>query len=156
MSYPVALTSLTEREAITDALYRAMIGFDNYDVSVFNSAWSELDATIDVNGDLIYGLADIRAQLLDFVGPMDTTHTVSNVRVDIKDGASTASLTANVLAQHCPPGRGGELNGPNYLAGSRHFLDLVKSQSDGLWKIKKWTMKAVWGKGDGSVMQRGS
>jgi len=154
MSYPHNLTSLTEREAVTDALYRAIIGFDTNDVSIFNSAWSGQDVTLDLNGKVINGLDAIRTQLLDVVGPMDTTHMISNVRVDVKDGASTASLTAYALAQHCPPGMGGDPSGPKYLAGARYFIDLVKDDSDGLWKATKFVLKRVWTQGDPSVIRR--
>ena len=156
MSHPHILTSLTEREAVADALYRAIIGLDSNDVSIFNSAWSEQNAVFDLRGNVINGLDAIRTQLLDFVGPMDTTHMISNVRVDVKDGASTASLTAYALAQHCPPGKGREPDSPKYLAASTYFLDLVKDKSDGLWKIEKWVMKVIWTQGDSSVMQRPS
>jgi hypothetical protein len=154
MSYPHILASLTQREAITDALYRALIGFDENDLSIFNSAFIGQDVDFEFRGNVIHGLDTLRTRFLDFVGPMDTTHMISNVRVDVKDGASTAYLTANALAQHCPPGKGEELDGPKYLAASRYFIDLVKDESDGLWKIKKWAMKIVWTQGDASVMQR--
>lgn len=154
MSLPHLLTALTEREAVTDAIYRAIIGFDSHDVASFNSAFSGPDAIIIGNGKAINGLEAIRTQLLDFVGPMDTTHTISNVRVDIKDGASTASLHAYALAQHCPKGKGVDLDGQKYLVASTYFVNLVKDKSDGLWKIKRWEMKTIWRQGDRSVMQR--
>jgi hypothetical protein len=156
MSHAHILTSLTEREAITDALYRAIIGFDSNDVAILNSAFSGEDVDIVFNANPISGLDAVRTQLLDFVGPMDTTHMINNVRVDVKDGASTASLTAYALAQHCPPGRGNEPDGPKFLAASEYFIDLVKDKSDGVWKIKKWAMKIIWSQGDASVMQRPS
>jgi len=78
---------------------------------------------------------------------------ISNVRVNLKEGASTAALTANALAQHCPPGRGDESNGPKLLAASTYYVDLVKDESDGLWKIKNMSLKVIWKQGDPSVME---
>jgi hypothetical protein len=155
MSHPHTLTSLTDREAITDALYRAVIAFDSNDVSLLNSAFitKESDVIFDFNGSVINGLDAIRTQLFNFVGPMDTTHMINNVRVDLQDAASTASLSAYALAQHCPPGKGNEADGLKYLAASEYFIDLVKG-CDGQWKIKKWAMKIIWTQGDASVMQR--
>jgi SnoaL-like domain len=153
-THPQILTSLTEREAITDALYRAIIGFDSNNVSIFNSAFIGEDIVFDFNGTAINGLDTVRKQFLDLVGPMDTTHMLSNIRVDVKEGASTASLNAYALAQHCPPGRGNEPNGPKFLAASEYFIDVVKDKSDGTWKIEKWVMKIIWSQGDASVMQR--
>lgn len=156
MSLPHLLTSLTEREAITDALYRALIGFDTYDVSIFNSAWIGQDVVFQLNDTVYNGLDAIRTQLLDFAGPLDTMHMTSNIRVDVKDGASTASLTAYAQNQHCLPGTGADPNSPKFLAASTYSLDLVKDKKDGVWKIEKWIMKVVWTQGDNSVMQRSS
>ena len=78
---------------------------------------------------------------------------ISNVRVDVKDGADTAFLTAYALAQHCPPGKGIEPDGPKLLVGSEYLVDLVKDEGDGLWKIKKWVLNVSWRQGDASVMQ---
>jgi hypothetical protein len=128
MSYPHTLTSLTPREAIVDALYRAIIGFDRNDVSIFNSAFAGEDVIFELHADerrIINGLSTIRTQVLDNVGPMDTTHMISNVRVNVNHGASNASLTAYALAQHCPPGKGREPDAPKYLVGGEYSIDLV-------------------------------
>jgi len=159
MAHPHSVTSLTLREAITDALYRGVIGFDHNDVSIFNSAFAGEDVSFELlagEGEktIVSGLSTIRTQVLDHVGPMDTTHMISNVRVDVKDGADTASLTAYALAQHCPPGRGKEPDGPKYLVGGEYWIDLIRDDGDGLWKIKKWVLKVIWTQGDASVMQR--
>ena len=158
MSYPHTLTSLTPREAITDALYRAIIGFDRYDVDIFTSAFAGEDVSFELydgeNKRVINGLSVLRTQVLDSVGPMDTTHMISNVRVDVKDGADTASLTAYALAQHCPPGKGKETDGSKYLVGGEYWIDLKRDEGDGSWKITKWVLKVIWRQGDASVMQR--
>jgi len=157
MSHPHTLTSLTPREAITDALYRAVIGFDSNDISIFNSAFAGEDVIFELNDGhtrVVNGLSAIHTQVLDQVGPMDTTHMISNVRVAVKDGAGTASLTAYALAQHCPPGRGKEPDGPKFLVGGEYWIDLVRDEGDGLWKIKKWVLNVIWRQGDASVMQR--
>jgi hypothetical protein len=41
MAYILNLSGLTPREAITDALYRAVIGFDRNDIAAFDSAFVE-------------------------------------------------------------------------------------------------------------------
>jgi SnoaL-like domain len=93
-------------------------------------------------------------RVLDHVGPMDTTHMISNVRVDWKDGANTASLTAYALAQHCPPERGKEPDGPKLLVAGEYRIEVVRDEGDGLWKIRKWILDVIWRQGDASVMQR--
>ena len=154
MSYPLTLTSLSPREAITDAVYRAVIGFDRNDVSMLNSAFAGEDVTFGSSGRMITSLTTARETVLAHVGPMDTTHTISNVRIDHKDGADTAQLKCYALAQHCPPGRGKEPDGPKLLVGGEYDIDLVRDEKDGLWKIKKWILDVIWRQGDASVMQR--
>ena len=119
---------------------------------MFNSAFAEEDAIFDLDGYTINGLSAIRTQILDHVGPMDTTHMISNIRVDVKDGADTASLAAYVLVQHCPPGTAKKADGPNYLVGGEIWIDLVRDEGNGLWKIKKWVLDIKWGQGDASVL----
>jgi hypothetical protein len=153
MSYPLNLTSLTPREAITDALYRAVIGFDRNDISMFNSAFAGEDVTFGSAGRMITGLTTARETVFAHVGPMDTSHMISNIRIDVKDGADTAQLKCYALAQHCPPGRGKEPDGPKYLVAGEYGVELVRGEKDGLWKIKKWVLDVIWRQGDASVMQ---
>ncbi|KAL9617233.1 MAG: hypothetical protein Q9160_007961 [Pyrenula sp. 1 TL-2023] len=156
MSCNLSLPSLTPREAVADAMYRALIAFDRNDVSMFNTIFAGEDSTLElISGEkkAYTGLSALRKELFDHVGPLDTTHMVNNVRVDVKDGADTASMTAYVLAQHCPPGRGREPDGPKWLAGGEASLSFVWDEKDGLWKVKKWVMEVMWSQGDPSVMQ---
>lgn len=159
MSYPRSLASLTPREAITDALYRAIIGFDQNDIPSFESAFIGENVTFELDAGeneqmKVESLSIIRDVVLAQVGPMDTTHSISNVRVDIKDGADSASLTCNVLAQHCPPGKGKDPNGPKYLVAGEYSIDLLEDKTEGLWKIKKWVLKVIWRQGDASIIPK--
>ncbi|GAB1200326.1 hypothetical protein APSETT444_009696 [Aspergillus pseudonomiae] len=130
------LPSLSFREAIADALHRAVLAFDIADSALLNSALTA-DAILDLDG----------------VSKLDTTHFVSNGRVDVIEGASVASMTASVLSQHYRPGTG-KVPGAEYLmAGSLYSLDLVRDDTEGLWKIKRWNMKVIWTMGDASVME---
>jgi hypothetical protein len=159
MSYPHILHSVTPREAITDAIYRVLLGLDRYDISIFNSAFAGEDIIFELrdgNTRTITSVSAWRKEILDHIGPMDTTHMISNVRVDIKEGADTASLTSYVVAQHCLPGTGRDPNSPKYLVGAEYFTDLVRDDTDGLWKIKKWVVDTIWSQGDASVMPKPS
>lgn len=146
------LNLITEREAVADALYRAASAFDDNDVGLFNSAMCE-DVIFKMNENVITGREAIKTQFLDFVGPKDTTHMISNVRVDLKPGDKTASLSAYAQAQHCHPGQGCDTSSPKYMSGSRYNLNLVKDKEN-VWKIKEWNMKIIWLEGDASVLLR--
>ncbi|KEY63858.1 hypothetical protein S7711_10045 [Stachybotrys chartarum IBT 7711] len=155
-SSPHILTSLTTREAIIDALGRALSGVDRNDVDLFNSAWAGSEASFEIDDGekkVLPSLDFIRTHVFDKVGPMDTTHSVSNIRVRVDDGAAVASFTACSMAQHCPPGRGKEPNGPKYLVAGEYSADVIKDNEDGVWKLRKCALKVSWVQGDLSVMQ---
>ena len=152
MALPFALPSLSVREAITDALYRCVNGLDTADTALFDSAFTQ-DAIFDLNGDnVMEGLDAIHTGCYDRVAKMDTTHLMSNVRVNIIDGESKASLTASGLAQHYRLGQGREPGATRFLTGCFYFLDCVKDEKDGLWKIKHWRLKIIWTEGDVGVV----
>lgn len=154
-TYPQTLPSLSQRDAITDALYRAAIGSDHHDAALFNSAWAGEDVSMELHDDkirVLEGLAMIRTHVLDKVGPMDTTHNISMVRVNHQDGANTAILTATSMAQHAPAGAGRDPNGTKYTVGGEYSVDLVRDDGDGLWKMKKLVLNVVWSTGDPSLM----
>ena len=153
--YSQSLPSLTEREAIADAVYRAAIASDHNDAELFNSAWAGEDVSMEIHDDnkrVMPDLTTIRTNVLQRVGPMDTTHNISMVRVNYTDGADTASLTATSTAQHCPPGTGRIPDGPKFTVGGEYSVDLVKDGS-GAWKIKKLVLNVIWTAGDASVMR---
>ena len=155
MLCPLTLTSLTPREAIADALYRAIIGFDRNDIPFFNSAFAGEKVTFAIKGDdsrTAHDLSTVRNTTLAHVGPMDTTHMISNIRIDVQDEADTASLTCYALAQHFSVGKGQEPGSPQLLVAGEYAVDLVKDEDDGLWKIKKWISDVIWRQGDRSVM----
>jgi hypothetical protein len=160
MSYQNSLPNLNTNEAIADAVYRSVTAFDRNDFTILESAITK-DAYLELAAGpnertVIEGISTLKTQLFDHIGPMDTTHMVSNVRVNYKAGDSVASLTAYALAQHCPPGRGKDVDGPKFIAGSEYLVDLVLDHGDGLWKVKKWVVDIIWRQGDPSVMQRPS
>jgi hypothetical protein len=142
---------LSTREAIADALYRSVAGLDTPDPALFESAHTQ-DATFEINGRVIDGMKDIIAQIYDPTARLDTTHFITNVRIHVADAASEAKMSASGLAQHYRPGTGREAGATRYMTGSSYFIDLVKDDKDGLWKIKKFQMKATWSEGDRGVI----
>lgn len=98
---------LRDRVEIVDALYRFGLGQDRKDRALFASAFAA-DAELDfrpaaakwgARPPLMSGRDTIVTTILGmFAGRVDTTHQVTNPRVEI-DG-DTARLTALVEAQH--------------------------------------------------------
>lgn len=151
---PIVLSSLSKREAITDAIYRAILAVDTNDMPMLLSAIAPgEDTCFEREGTVVKGADAIKKRMMDMIGPMNTTHTVSNIRVDVKDGADTAFVTATAVAQHYRAGEGADGASQHLLVGGLYNIHLVEDKSDGLWKIKKWILKPVWRDGDRSVMQ---
>lgn len=49
--FPQTLPSLSQREAIADALYRGANASDRHDIALFNSAWAGDDVSIEIHDD---------------------------------------------------------------------------------------------------------
>ncbi|UZJ53741.1 hypothetical protein CBS101457_003061 [Exobasidium rhododendri] len=153
---PVVLSSLTEKEAIADVLYRLLAGLDSNDLAVFESAWYGTNHSICMDSTLITGKEVLRTNMFNVIGPMNTTHMVSNVRIDWKEGATTAAMTAYALAQHFAPGQGREAGAQSFLAGASYHLNLIKDEGDGLWKCEKFVANVLWSQGDRAIMHNTS
>ena len=153
MAHPIVLSSLSPREAVTDALYRALAGLDLNDRELWDSAWVEGSAARFEMNDTVYdGKDTLDDNIFKPIGPLATHHNISNVRVDLRDGADTAYMTAYAIAQHYRAGEGLNPTTKHLISGAMYFMELVKNSSDGLWKMKKWVMKLIWLDGDGSIV----
>ena len=154
MAHPITLTHSGERDAIVDALNRFIIAIDSDDRTMFTSSWATTSEPVfDMgNGTVMNGMEEINSQLMDRVGPLDTQHMLNTVRVDHKNGADQAYVTAYALAQHYRAGEGMDPASQRLLAGASYFVDVVRDSGDKLWKIKKFQMKIIWVEGDWSVI----
>jgi hypothetical protein len=140
--------AITEREAVADALYRAVLAFDHADESLLLTALTK-DVAAEMPGSSAKGIPEFKAAVFDRVSKLDTTHFLSNIRVSI-ESATTAKASASAMAQHVRPGKGFE-PGPNkFTSGGLYLCELVKIGE--LWKIKDWKLNIVWVDGDPSVM----
>ncbi|KAI1350599.1 hypothetical protein F5Y01DRAFT_305259 [Xylaria sp. FL0043] len=139
---------LTDREAIADALYRAVLAFDHADEALLLSAITP-DILVELPGSSAKGIAGLKAAVFDRVSKLDTTHFLSNIRVSIQND-TTAQATCSALAQHVRPGKGLEAGPNKYTSGAMYLCDMVKMGE--LWKIKKWAANIVWVDGDPTVM----
>ena len=102
--------SCDDRFAVIDALYRFAAGQDLRDPALLSSAFTR-DAELDfvqparrlgVELAPFRGRAEILSSIAAALAEVDTTHTVTNTRVEL-DG-DQASLAALVAAQHLPRG----------------------------------------------------
>jgi len=142
-----------DRDAIADALYRFGAGQDLRDRPLLESAFAA-DATLDFRAvaarlgatiPVFEGRQAITDTILAATGGLDTTHTITNVRVTAYDG-SRAKVTALIEAQHLPRGD-----------HSRHLLlknqlSVELSRGDDCWAIDRMRFDNVWRTGDAKVL----
>ncbi|KAJ4346682.1 uncharacterized protein N0V89_010613 [Didymosphaeria variabile] len=152
MPLPTALTSLSPREAIADAIYRCVRGIDSNDRTLFESACLKTESmTIAVGPTVVQGWVAI-SEFFERVFHIVTTHVISNIRVEVPDGVDTASLTAHAISYHMREEDALKVEDTSYTASSLYDIELVRDESDGLWKIKKWGFQILWTTGDRAVL----
>lgn len=141
-----------DKLAVVDTLYRFAAGLDQRNNELLASAFAA-DAVSDFGPagkkagfeyPVLQGRDTIVAALTSSLGPVDTTHSVSNPRVHI-DGQK-ATLDALVEAQHVPS------NDPSrhYLMKNRYDVELIKERE--VWVIQRVTIDNVWRSGDPAVL----
>lgn len=146
---PAKLSGITEREAIADALYRAVLAFDHADEDLLRSSITE-DIELEFPGVLsAKGIPEVKAGVYDRVSKLDTTHFLSNVRIN-QESSTKAKVSCSALAQHCRMGQGLDGTAGKYTSGVLYLCDMVKDGE--LWKVSRWDAQVIWLDGDASVM----
>lgn len=149
MSFPVKLSYLSDREAIADVIYRCVLSVDIADKDLFDSSLLS-SATLEFNGTELIGKQNICTSLFEKVSKLDSTHHVSNLRINLLD--NKAFVTASVLAQHYREGEGNISNTQNMSSGGFNFFEVVKDEFEGIWKVKNWKIKTIWSEGDPTII----
>ncbi|KAH8678229.1 hypothetical protein BX600DRAFT_147483 [Xylariales sp. PMI_506] len=177
MANPTFLTGLTTREAIADAITRACLAIDSNDRALWESAWATSTSGADgapplaaasardevsmvINGRELRGMDTLYSECFDRVGPMDTQHLISGLRIELlgskekdEEEEEEARATANALNQHFRPGQGMVPGAEHLLVGSTYDIRLVREAHDGQWRIRSWVLKSIWGQGNPEVLQ---
>ena len=153
---------LSAREAAADAINRFVLALDLNDADIMRSAFTE-DGVLDKSGLMAplgqdpgadHGIDQIIAITLAHVGPMGSSHHLSNFRLKLNGDETEAEVTCHALAQHFRPGEGLDPSKRDYLLfGNIYHADVVKDgpEENALWKIKRIGMYALWCEGDTGV-----
>ena len=143
--------TLSPREAVADALHRAVLGIDSNNYTLFSSACLQTEEMLWIGGGFhIAGWPAIK-QLFNKLFTMVTTHTITNIRIDLEEGASEAHLTAHAMSYHIRPEDAFAEEDTSYTASSLYDIGLVRGE-EGSWRIKKWEAKVLWTKGNRSII----
>ncbi|OAA68213.1 hypothetical protein SPI_00408 [Niveomyces insectorum RCEF 264] len=147
-------TALSPREAVADALHRAILGIDGKDQAVYQSAFVRDDSLTCAIGDtVVNGWANVDGYMQARIFPLVTLHVITNIRVDVKDDqATTASLTAHAVGYHLEPDNAFAVESKPFVSAGIYRMSLVKDSSDGLWKIQSWALDFKWTAGDRRIL----
>lgn len=168
MAFPRAVhenlgPGLSPREAAADAINRFVLALDLNDAELMRSAFTT-DGVLDKSGlkkvmggdpGADNGIAEILNGTLALIGPMDSSHHLSNFRVKLSNDQTEADVTCHVWAQHFRGGDGSNPSKRDYLLfGNIYLADVVKDGQgdDALWKIKRIGMHNLWCEGDVGVV----
>ena len=155
---------LSPREGAIDAIYRFTQALDDADENLLRSAFA-VDGVVDLSGltpctgksyDEKKGVESIVNSVLAHVGPMDSAHHLSNIRVKMYTDQMRAELTCYALAQHFKPKEGQDPSKRNYLImGNSYWADIVRDGDgeDALWKIRRIVVTNMWSEGDLAALE---
>jgi ketosteroid isomerase-like protein len=150
------LQQACDRYEIADTMHRYAFGLDLGDADSLASAFTEdcvLDFTpagrkLGLDFPILTGRQAILDALLPFIGPLDTTHTASNLQIEIS--GDTATLHAYVMSQHFMPREGSRRGSENALLMNRYDCELIRDGQ--IWRFKRVTIENAWMQGDPEIL----
>jgi hypothetical protein len=145
-----------DRYEIADTLHRYAFGLDHGDADSLASALAE-DCRFDfrpagkklgIDFPLLSGRDAILKAVLPLIGPLETTHTVSNLQIEISSDAAT--LYAYVMSQHFMPGQGSRRGAEHALLMNRYDCELVRDRDK--WRFRSLNIDNAWAQGDPEIL----
>ena len=145
-----------DRYEIADALDRFAFGLDHGDADSLASALTEnclLDfrpagKKLCLDFPKLAGRQAIVDALIPLLGPLDTSHTASNVQIEISEDSAT--LYCYVLAQHFMPREGPRPGSENALLMNRYDCELVRDGQK--WRFQRMTIDNAWAQGNPEIL----
>ena len=145
-----------DRYEIADALHRFAFGLDHGDADSLTSALTEnciLDfrpagKKLELDFPKLTGRQSIVDALLPLLGPLDTSHAVSNLQIEV--GEDSATLYAYVLAQHFMPRQGSRPGSENALLMNRYDCELIRDGEK--WRFKRVMIDNAWAQGNPEIL----
>ena len=145
-----------DRYEIADTLHRYAFGLDHGDADSLASAFAE-DCLFDfrpagrklkIDFPKLNGREAIVNALIPFLGPLDTSHTVSNLQIEVS--VDSATLYAYVMSQHFMPREGCRRGSENALLMNRYDCELVRDGQK--WRFKRVTIDNAWAQGNPEIL----
>ena len=145
-----------DRFEIADALHRYAFGLDYGDADSLASALTEdcrfdfrpAGRKLEIDFPLLIGRDVILNAVLPLIGPLDTSHSVSNLQIEIV--GDTATLYAYVLSQHFMPREGSRRGSEYALLMNRYDCNLMRDRDK--WRFKRMTIDNAWALGNPEIL----
>lgn len=145
-----------DRYEIADALHRYAFGLDHGDPDSLASAFTEgaifdfrpAGAKLEIDFPALTSREAILANVLPLIGPLDTSHTASNLQIEIS--GDSATLTAFVMSQHFMPRQGSRRGSEHALLMNRYDCELVRDGQR--WRFKRIMIDNAWAQGDPEIL----
>jgi hypothetical protein len=145
-----------DRYEVADTLHRYAFGLDHGDADSLASALTEdcvldfrrADKKLRLGFTLITGRQAILDSVLPLIGPLDTSHTATNLQIEIS--GDSARLSAYVMSQHFMPRQGSQRGAENALLMNRYNCELVRDGQK--WRFKRITIDNAWSQGDPEIL----
>jgi 3-phenylpropionate/cinnamic acid dioxygenase small subunit len=145
-----------DRYEIADTLHRFAFGLDHGDADSLASAFAEdcifdfrpAGRKLNIDFPKLSGRAAIVNALIPLLGPLDTSHTVSNLQIEVSD--DSAALYAYVMSQHFMPRQGCRRGSENALLMNRYDCELIRDGQK--WRFKRVTIDNAWAQGNPEIL----
>lgn len=145
-----------DRFEIADALHRYAFGLDHGDADSLASALTEdcrfdfrpAGRKLEIDFPLLIGRDAILNGVLPLIGPLDTSHSVSNLQIEIV--GDTATLYAYVLSQHFMPHEGSRPASEYALLMNRYDCNLMRARDK--WRFNRMTIDNAWALGNPEIL----
>jgi ketosteroid isomerase-like protein len=145
-----------DRYEITDALHRFAFGLDHGDADSLTSALTE-DCVLDfrpagrklgLDFPKLTGRQAIVEALIPLLGPLDTSHTVTNAQMEVSEDSAT--VYCYVMSQHFMPREGSRSGSENALLMNRYDCELVRDGQK--WRFRRMTIDNAWAQGNPEIL----
>lgn len=145
-----------DRYEIADALHRLAFGLDHGDADSLASALTE-DCVLDfrpagkklgLDFPKLSGRKAIVDTLIPLLGPLDTSHTVSNVQIEVSE--DSAELYCYVMAQHFMPREGPRPGSENAMLMNRYDGQLTRDGQK--WRFRQLIIDNSWAQGNPEIL----
>ena len=145
-----------DRYEIADTLHRYAFGLDHGDVDSLASSFTEdcifdfrpAARKLEIDFPKLSGREAVVNALIPFLGPLDTSHTVSNLQIEISDDSAT--LYCYVSAQHFMPREGCRPGSENALLMNRYDGQLIRDGQK--WRFRQIVIDNAWAQGNPEIL----